>query len=103
MAADGGEALLLMDAREVQFDLVVLDLSMPVKSGAEVFEMLAQQGREDRVILTSGFTETESLNRFTSKRPAAFLAKPFRAGDLKRVVRSVLTPARRSGASVRER
>ena len=103
VAADGGEALLLMDAREVQFDLVVLDLSMPVKSGAEVFELLVQQGREDRVILTSGFTETESLNRFTSKRPAAFLAKPFRAGDLKRVVRSVLTPARRSGASVRER
>ena len=102
VAADGGEALLLMDAREVQFDLVVLDLSMPVKSGAEVFELLAQQGREDRVILTSGFTETESLNRFTSKRPAAFLAKPFRAGDLKRVVRSVLTPARRSDASLRE-
>ena len=94
IAVDGGQALALFDEEQAGFDLVILDLTMPVKNGQEVCEEIARRAPSVPVILTSGFSETESVTRFRGARPAAFLAKPFRAADVQRVVRAVLAARR---------
>lgn len=92
VAVDGGEALARFEERTGGFDLVILDLTMPVMNGQEVFEEIALRSPSTCVILTSGFSENESVTRFQGARPAAFLSKPFRAADVQRIVRAVLLP-----------
>ncbi len=57
---------------------VILDLSMPGMSSEEIFDALHEIDPEVRVVLTSGYTEEEAIERFGSRSLAGFIQKPFR-------------------------
>jgi hypothetical protein len=42
------------------------------------------------VVLMSGFSEADVLQRCAGEKPAGFLAKPFTSGELLRAVRQAL-------------
>ena len=69
-------------------DLVVLDLTMPQRSGMEVFRAIRRIDPAMRVILSSGSPPTEPVPGTT------FLPKPYRAETLANAVRSVLDAPR---------
>ena len=58
------------------FDCVLLDLNMPKLDGAEAFAQLQAIRSDVRVIINSGFTEDEMLNRFQGTGLAGVLQKP---------------------------
>ena len=60
-AADGEEALALLDAADRHPDVLLVDLSMPNMGGAEFLRHAASRGFEGRVILVSGLEE-DTLN-----------------------------------------
>jgi signal transduction histidine kinase/CheY-like chemotaxis protein len=60
-----------------EVNLVVLDLSMPGMSGQETFQELLKIDPDVQVLLSSGFTESEILDRFDKRKPAGFLQKPY--------------------------
>jgi FixJ family two-component response regulator len=68
----------------------MLDLAMPVMGGDEVIDALKSKCGELRVIVMSGYGESEVLKTFAGKGVSGFLQKPFTATRLAEEVRAVL-------------
>jgi two-component system response regulator CpxR len=90
---DGRRGMAL--ALEPRFDLIILDVMLPVVDGFEVLEQIRKRSRVPVVLLTS---RTERQDRVTGLDGGAddYLPKPFWPEELLARVRAVL---RRSGAS----
>src|ERR1035441_224481 len=92
VAGDGDEALRIFGEDPNHIDVVLLDMSMPGKSGKAVLAALQEQRHDVKVVFMSGFGETEALRVVGANRFLAFLQKPFNTGDLPSVIASVLSP-----------
>lgn len=75
-ASNGEEAIARFRKDPDAFDCVLLDLSMPKLDGEEVFHELRRIRPDVRVVLSSGYTEQEVLNRFTGAGLAGVIQKP---------------------------
>ncbi len=89
-AADGAEGLEIFRSIAEKISLVILDLSMPVMGGEETLRRLLELRPNLRVILSSGYDETEASRVVGGNRNAPFLKKPFTANELVTAVRSAL-------------
>jgi len=89
-ARDGLEALEIYRAQHSGIDLVVMDLTMPRMDGREAFEEMQKIQPDIRVILSSGFSEQESVPQILGKGLAGFLQKPYTIKDLRRMVQESL-------------
>jgi len=89
-ARDGLEALDRFQEHRKELCLVVMDLTMPRMDGREAFR--AMQGLDPTipVVLSSGFTEQDSLQTFPDGGPAGFLQKPYQIKDLKTALQRAL-------------
>jgi PAS domain S-box-containing protein len=82
-AADGVEALRLFRDRHLEITAVLLDLTMPLMSGAEAFRELRAMRPDIPILLTSGFSEEEAVRKAQGNGPASFIQKPYRADQLR--------------------
>ncbi|UQY34662.1 response regulator [Pseudomonas fulva] len=73
-AANGEEAL--QQLRAAHFDLLLLDLTMPVLDGYGVLAALKAEGRAQKVIVVSGDVQDEAIRRVKELGALAFLKKP---------------------------
>ena len=89
-ARDGLEAVEFFEAGLEPVDLVLLDMTMPRMGGAEAFRRIRTLAPGTRVLLTSGYTQRESLESLVDLPPDGFLQKPFRIRELAGKVREVL-------------
>jgi PAS domain S-box-containing protein len=97
LAADGEEAVAIFRAHAAEIVGVLLDLSMPRMDGAATLAALRQIQPEVKVILCSGYDESEATQRFTGQGLAGFLQKPYTLGKLKALLAGLM-PARGEGA-----
>lgn len=81
-AADGQQAVDLLDGHRADLTLVLLDMTMPRLGGEEVFREIRRRGMDVRVVLSSGYNEQEATRRFAAKGLAGFIQKPYRMSDL---------------------
>jgi len=88
LAEDGMRAIELFRSNREAIDLVVLDLTMPQRSGMEVLRAIWEIDPGARVILSSGISPPEPVPG------TIFLPKPYRAETLAKVVRSALDAPR---------
>ena len=77
--ADGEKAVAL--AEQLEPDLVVLDVKMPVLDGLSAAERIGAMGRSAVVMLTA-FSQRELVERAAAAGAMAYLVKPFTAADL---------------------
>ncbi len=89
-AGDGESAIDTFRAAGGAFDCVLLDLSMPKLDGEEVFRELRRIRPDVRVVLSSGFTEREILDRFRGAGLAGVVQKPTRSAVLLRRIAEAL-------------
>jgi PAS domain S-box-containing protein len=94
-ARDGLEAVELFQAGQEAVDLVLLDMTMPRMGGAEAFRLIRDLAPGVRILLTSGYTQKESLESLADLPPDGFLQKPFRVRELVARVRDILTSPKR--------
>jgi CheY-like chemotaxis protein len=87
-AADGAEAMRLVEQHGNPVDLLLTDVLMPGMSGRELFERLATRYAGLKVLYISGYTD-DTFSRSTGPG-SAFLAKPFLLETLASKVRDVL-------------
>lgn len=73
-ASNGQEAL--EQLRAAHFDLLLLDLTMPVLDGYGVLAALKTEGRAQKVIVVSGDVQEEAVRRVKELGALAFLKKP---------------------------
>ena len=84
-AEDGLDGIRQVQAHGDLIDLVIMDLTMPKMNGERAFREMRQIRPEIRVLLTSGYNESEA----TSLHEAGivgFLQKPFELEDLLKAV-----------------
>jgi len=91
VAENGKEALGRIIHAETRFDLILLDLIMPVMGGAEFLTALRSRSDETPVILSSGFNKEESIKHVRGRDFSDFIEKPYTASKLARVVKKALT------------
>ncbi len=76
---DGRSAVNL--ARELQPDIVVMDIKMPDMDGIEAARILTEE-RVAPVLLLSAYSQQELVKRAREAGVAGYLVKPFRESDL---------------------
>lgn len=89
-ASDGVEAEEIFAESGGGISLVLLDMTMPHRDGAETYTQLRRVDPGVRVILTSGYSESDATARFAGKGLAGFIQKPYTPGELVGLVRRVL-------------
>ena len=79
-AGDGEEAVRLV--RELQPDLVVMDVKMPKLDGISAAEQLNADGNIAPVVLLTAFSQRELVERAAEAGALAYVVKPFTPADL---------------------
>ncbi len=76
-AENGREGIACYQQNRDNISLVIVDMQMPIMDGAETILRLKQIDPAVKIILSSGYSETSSLDRLVDERPNAFLQKPY--------------------------
>jgi CheY-like chemotaxis protein len=97
-ARDGAEAVRL--AREQDFDLILLDLEMPILDGFEVCRTLRDDPRLSRIpiVLITAQSDRGHIQARLAEGATEYLAKPFKVAELRKRIRTLL--ASRDGGLV---
>ncbi|HWC97528.1 MAG TPA: response regulator [Candidatus Sulfopaludibacter sp.] len=77
LAESGPAAIDLLRRHAAEVSLIVLDLSMPGMSGLEVLPELRSLRPDVPVLISSGYSEAETLRLFTGHKISGFLQKPY--------------------------
>jgi hypothetical protein len=97
VAADGNEAIKMVDKLGARLDIVVSDVVMPGRSGYDVAEHAKRVAPGAAVVLTSGFVEDAA--RPDAAQDLRILWKPVRPKDLVRAVDETLRSRPTMGAA----
>jgi PAS domain S-box-containing protein len=89
VASDGVEGVEVFRQHADEIAVVLLDMSMPRMNGEQAFDAIRAIRPDARVILSSGYQERETIERFSGKGLAAFLPKPYQFQALLRKIREV--------------
>jgi CheY-like chemotaxis protein len=82
VAEDGQRGLEIFKIVHDKVAAVLLDMTMPVLSGEETFSRLKEICPDVKVLLSSGYNESEAIRRFTGKGLAGFIQKPYSSTTL---------------------
>ena len=88
-AADG--AALLKIAREDTFDLLLVDIGLPVMSGLDVVRVLRKEGLKCPVVAISANSSAQDLENYRAAGFTDSLAKPFNRKQFTNKVRCILS------------
>jgi DNA-binding response OmpR family regulator len=91
-AETGEEALEMLRQRD--FDVVLTDLMMPVTDGMELLTIIRKLKPETRVIMITAFATIESAVEAMRKGASDYIAKPFDAEDVRKIVKRTLEEAK---------
>jgi two-component system cell cycle sensor histidine kinase/response regulator CckA len=89
-AESGAAGIAQFCAGPEDFTLVLLDLTMPELNGEDTLVALRAVAPQARVLLISGYSESDRANRLTGVGRVGFLQKPFTREGLERKLRELL-------------
>jgi CheY-like chemotaxis protein len=89
-ARDGFQAIEIYRKLKDQIALIILDFTMPVMDGSDVFAELLQINPGVPVVLSSGFAEQERLRSMLARGLRGFIPKPYTQQKLLTQIRSTL-------------
>ena len=93
-AQDGDQAIAIFEKLVAHISLVILDLIMPSMDGEDVFNRLRELDPAISVVLSSGFTNQEKLERMLARGLRGFIPKPFTQQRLLEQVREIVASAK---------
>lgn len=80
--------------RDAQWDLVVLDINMPDRSGIDILHQLRSRYPDTRVLMLSGFPERQYAVNVLRAGASGYLSKEAAADELLKAVRTVMSGRR---------
>ena len=90
-AEDGEEAISVYRTNRDKIDLVLLDMIMPKKNGAEVFYELKKMNPDVKVIIVSGFSLDYQARQLLKDGAYDFIQKPYRTDKLLLAIRELFS------------
>ena len=89
-AADGVDALAILEKEPQRFLLVLLDMTMPRLGGEATLTEIRRFRPDLPVILCSGYDPQETASRFQNEAHVGFLQKPFQTEDMLQAIYALL-------------
>jgi CheY-like chemotaxis protein len=77
----------------VRYSIVIMDLTMPKMDGREAFRAIRRLYPSLPVILSSGYSEQDSVQDLVGKGVTAFIQKPYQLSELQRMIQVALPAA----------
>ena len=96
-ASDGRDGTDLFSRLHDRISAVLLDLTMPHMDGHEVWRYIRHLRPDMRVVVSSGFEESDAMRQFSEDPGLFFIKKPYTASALVRKFRSILDRRRAGG------
>ncbi len=90
VASNGKEAVELYEEAKEKIDLVILDMIMPEMDGQATFRALRTLSPNLKVLISSGFSQDNAVQRLLSDGAAGFVGKPYQTEDLVKAVANQL-------------
>jgi DNA-binding NtrC family response regulator len=81
-AGNGVSAVELFRADYPKIDVVLLDMTLPGKSGSEVFSELLDIRPDVKVIFTTAYSQQTALNKLPGPKCWEFIQKPYQFDEL---------------------
>lgn len=91
LAADGNEAIEIFKQKQKEISLIILDMIMPVVDGVEAFIKLREIDKGCKIILSTGFSKSDDIEKLRAMGLSAELQKPFQISELSNVIHKVLS------------
>jgi CheY-like chemotaxis protein len=85
-AESGPRALEILGNGPRAFDLVLLDLTMPVMDGFATFTAIREMRPDQPVVVFSGYSAQDAKRRFEGRNLNGFLQKPFSIQSLREIL-----------------
>ncbi len=82
VAESGQEAVEIYCRRREAISLVLLDMFMPQMSGSETFSRLRDLSPELKIVLSSGYNQSDGVEDLLHEGAAGFIQKPFDINEL---------------------
>ena len=89
-AENGQEAVNKFESTGSQFDLIIMDLQMPVMDGFEAAARIWEIEPHARIIFSSGYADPAKIDDLREKGVKHFLKKPYKLKDLVDIMQRVL-------------
>jgi DNA-binding NarL/FixJ family response regulator len=99
-AGDGNEVMNIV--REREFDVLVLDLSMPGRSGMELIKLVKAEKPKLRILVLSMHQETQYAVRAIKSGASGYLTKESAPGQLVQAIQKIATGGAYISAEVAE-
>jgi PAS domain S-box-containing protein len=98
-AADGLEALAILESASSRVDLVVTDVVMPRMGGKDLYATVSRWDNPPLFLFSSGYAEALVSQQLGGQGDLAFLSKPYGIQELAKKVREVLERSGTPGPS----
>ena len=89
-AQDGKTGIALYKKHIKEIGLILLDVILPEMDGQEVLHQIKQINPEIRVLIISGFSETNVKDKLIAEGVVGFIPKPFSIVDITEMVKKTL-------------
>ncbi len=85
-AHNGEDGFNLVKEKQDEYDLIILDLIMPIKDGLYVLEEMRKNNLEKQVIVETSYNATETIREVSEYGVSYYLLKPFDLSDLEKKI-----------------
>ena len=99
-AKDGNEALDIIEKRQEDFDLILLDLIMPKKDGLEVLKEMHDKRIDKKVIVLTSYNTQDAIRKSSEFGASYFMLKPFELTELEQRIKSIMEEAEKKNESL---
>jgi PAS domain S-box-containing protein len=99
-AEDGVSGLEQFTHHRDEIEAVITDMGLPRMSGQDLFTRIREMDPSSRVVLASGYLDTELKSHLIALGAKAFLQKPYQPNDILRVIRGVIDVGRQTKREV---
>jgi DNA-binding NarL/FixJ family response regulator len=90
LAQDGNDAIRQFKNNRERIGLIILDMIMPQLNGTEAFYQLREIDSQCKIIVSSGYTDNEDIDKLNSNGLSGFIQKPYTVQVLSRIINKVL-------------
>ena len=90
VAYNGEEGINLLEKKQEDYDLILLDLIMPKKDGIAVLEDMHQKNISQKVIVLTSYNTQDMIRKVSELGASYFLLKPFELRDLEQKINEVI-------------
>lgn len=88
-AYDGAEGIRLIEKKQEEYDIILLDLIMPNKDGIAVLEYMKKKSIDKKVIVLTSYNTQDMIRKVSELGVNYFILKPFELEDLEKRILEV--------------